>query len=156
MQSFGLQWPSVSFKCIFKALWKTFLWGFEFRQSPLIIVKERCGNFLLFGIREAPGRAAVRLQGLFSFVLAVFLVFWLVCLWVPMAQWCKICGIEQNGKVEGWGCGADREIDFGFACGCIACVRAKLLAGVRDNGSLGVMPKNWKFPGVLACPARPL
>ena len=34
----------------------------------------------------------------------------------------------------------NREIDFGFGCGCVACVRAKLREGVRDVDSPGAKP----------------
>ena len=35
-------------------------------------------------------------------------------------------GIPQGGNlfIGGWGCESNREIDFGFGCGRVACVRA--------------------------------
>ena len=50
---------------------------------------------------------------------------------------------------------SNREIDFG--CGCVACVRAceAVCGRVRDDGSSGAGPKNWKFVGVAPCPAVP-
>ena len=56
-----------------------------------------------------------------------------------------------------WGCGANREIDFGFGCGaCVcACVRAKLCAGVRQRFLVGLGPRSRSLWGSAPCRAVP-
>ena len=55
----------------------------------------------------------------------------MIQLYPQLANIGQVCGSVSSG-VGDWrlGGGANREIDFGFGCGCVACVRAKLCAGV--------------------------
>ena len=51
----------------------------------------------MLGIPGAPGRPAGRLQGQWSFILAFFIVFFVVLCWFPMARW---CGIHRQLKAK--------------------------------------------------------